>query len=181
MLLHCCSESTVQSGLEHACRIRGSHCPSSYESRCSRVDCCYQLAQLQFWALSLSACCVYPSKTSTWRSTTTPWLSTSPSPFCRKICSLVVGAAKEASVHPQGWDRLRNLSPLDPKQGLPGVLFFPRVRTPCGRSAQVIIEGKGNTLRWWERNTSKPPNQTPTNPKTTKQTGRPEARTPTIK
>ena len=25
------------------------------------------------------------------------------------------------------------------------VPFFPRVRTPCGRSAQVIIEGKGNT------------------------------------
>ena len=24
-------------------------------------------------------------------------------------------------------------------------LFFPRVRTPCGRSAQVIIEGEGNT------------------------------------
>ena len=25
------------------------------------------------------------------------------------------------------------------------VIFFPRVRTPCGRSAQVIIERKGNT------------------------------------
>ena len=34
--------------------------------------------------------------------------------------------------------RTSNVSPREK-------VFFPRARTPCGRSAQVIIEGKGNT------------------------------------
>ena len=41
--------------------------------------------------------------------------------------------------------------------------FFPRVRTPCGRSAQVIKEGKETQRDEGDRNTSKPKRQTNTN------------------
>ena len=59
--------------------------------------------------------------------------------------------------------------------------FFPRVRTPCGRSAQVIIEGKGNTKWWWGKEHKQTPNQTknqPKHPNRTTQNRRPEAESP---
>ena len=49
--------------------------------------------------------------------------------------------------------------------------LFPRVRTPCGRSAQVIIEGKETQHDEGEKNTSNPktkqqtPNKNQTKPK----------------
>ena len=42
-------------------------------------------------------------------------------------------------------------------------LFFPRVRTPCGRSAQVIVERKGNTkMMGNSTQETKPPKNTQT-------------------
>ena len=37
--------------------------------------------------------------------------------------------------------------------------FFPRVRTPCGHGAQVIIEGRLNTIRWWRKGQRQPSNK----------------------
>ena len=61
-------------------------------------------------------------------------------------------------------------------------VFFPRVRTPCGRCVQVIIERKGNTSDDGEKNTRKPPKRTQT--RTSKQQTnkkRPEAVFPSSK
>ena len=52
----------------------------------------------------------------------------------------------EVAQEAAGIAALASLSYQWPKIAAPvSILFFPRVRTPCGRSAQVIIEGKGNT------------------------------------
>ena len=59
--------------------------------------------------------------------------------------------------------------------------FFPRVRTPCGRCAQVIIERKGNTTDDGEKNTRKPPKSTQPEPQTTNKQKRPEAVSPSSK
>ena len=55
--------------------------------------------------------------------------------------------------------------PAEPPHTWHGIrsLFFPRVRTPCGRSAQVIIERKGTQHDDGEKNTSKPQKANKTN------------------
>ena len=48
------------------------------------------------------------------------------------------------------------------------VFFFPRVRTPCGHGAQVIVEGREEQSDGGEKNkdTQHNPNQTQPKPKT---------------
>ena len=61
-------------------------------------------------------------------------------------------------------------------------LFFPRVRTPCGRCAQVIIEGRetlhDDEVRHQKHNQTSNPKQTTTPKSTTKQTTNNQPRTP---
>ena len=52
------------------------------------------------------------------------------------------------------------------------VFFFPRVRTPCGQGAQVIIERKETLLDEGEKNKDEP-NQTSRTPPKTKPPSRP--------
>ena len=63
--------------------------------------------------------------------------------------------------------------------------FFPRVRTPCGRSAQIIIEGEGKRNMMRGKEHKQPQNQTkPTKPKQgpkTKKPPRPETDSPSSK
>ena len=73
------------------------------------------------------------------------------------------------------------LTSSEAAQSCGACLFFPRVRTPCGRCAQVIIERKGNTTDDGEKNTRKPPKSTQPEPQTTNKQKRPEAVSPSSK
>ena len=59
--------------------------------------------------------------------------------------------------------------------------FFPRVRTPCGRSAQAINEGKGNHNMMRGKGTQATPNAKQTPTKQEPQTQRLEAESPHLK
>ena len=56
--------------------------------------------------------------------------------------------------------------------GLGGLAFFPRVRTPCGHGAQVIVEGREEQSDGGEKNKDPQTKPTPTN------TPSPQAETP---
>ena len=47
-----------------------------------------------------------------------------------------------------------------PPTAEPAVAFFPRVRTPCGHGAQVIVEGREEQSDGGERNEDPKTNQT---------------------
>ena len=59
---------------------------------------------------------------------------------------------------------IQNLDNPEPRHCL--VVFFPRVRTPCGHGAQVIVEGREEQSDGGEKNkdTQHNPNQTTQSP-----------------
>ena len=67
------------------------------------------------------------------------------------------------------WHGIRSTRGIAPRQKrlnrvLPrGAFFFPRVRTPCGHGAQVIVEGREEQSDGGEKN-----KENPTPPKTNK-------------
>ena len=60
----------------------------------------------------------------------------------------------------EGATNLRNYFSIAGKKANAETAFFPRVRTPCGHGAQVIIEGREKQSDGGERNKDNPTTKT---------------------